>query len=65
MRADVRVCGRRVLLVDDVYTTGATAREAARALLAAGAKSVRIFTAAWAPADEDADDELFAPRIRR
>ncbi len=41
-----RISGRRVLLVDDVMTTGATADECARAILAAGARSVDVFTLA-------------------
>jgi predicted amidophosphoribosyltransferase len=40
---------RRLLLVDDVFTTGATVEEAARALRAAGAASVDVLTLARTP----------------
>ena len=40
------VAGARVLLVDDVFTTGATAGACARALHAAGAASVDVLTLA-------------------
>jgi predicted amidophosphoribosyltransferase len=42
MRA--RIADRPVLLVDDVYTSGATAKAASRALLRAGAASVDVLT---------------------
>lgn len=42
--------GRRVALVDDVMTTGATLGEAARTLLAAGAAEVRVWVVARTPA---------------
>ena len=43
--------GKRVLLLDDIITTGATASEAARVLLTAGAKEVCF--AAVAAADHN------------
>ena len=53
MHAVHRMDGEKVLLVDDVYTSGATAKEAARALLEAGAESVAVFAAARSiPEDE-------------
>jgi ComF family protein len=41
-----RVKAKRLLLIDDVFTTGATAGECAKTLLAAGAAEVGVYTLA-------------------
>lgn len=48
-RCHARVLGKRILLVDDVVTTGATLRAATDALLNAGAASVLVATVARTP----------------
>jgi len=44
-----RIEGRRIVLIDDVFTTGATVNECARALKKAGADSVCVLTVARTP----------------
>lgn len=46
------LAGRRVALVDDVLTTGATARESSAALLRAGAAAVELWVLARTPAPD-------------
>ncbi len=41
-----RIKGKRVVLIDDVLTTGSTVRECAKVLLSAGAASVDVLTVA-------------------
>ena len=52
VRARDRVRGKAIGLVDDVYTSGATAAACTRTLLAAGAASVTILC--WARVIDDA-----------
>lgn len=49
VRDTASVKGRRVLLVDDLFTTGYTAGEAARTLKAAGSSDVVLFALARTP----------------
>jgi ComF family protein len=53
VRKPERTIGKRILLVDDVYTTGSTLAECARTLLNAGADSVAVITLARAFRDHD------------
>ena len=46
-----RIQGKRILLIDDIITTGATASECSRVLLTAGAKEVKLATIAVASHD--------------
>jgi ComF family protein len=40
------IIGKRILLVDDIYTTGTTVNQASKTLLTAGAQSVKVITLA-------------------
>jgi ComF family protein len=53
-RGRARVAGRRVALVDDVMTTGATSNELARVLLLGGAAEVHCWVVARTPLDASA-----------
>ncbi len=50
--APAKIKGADILLVDDIYTTGATARACAQALRRAGARSVYVATVARAQRQE-------------
>lgn len=55
--AEIAIAGRRVLLIDDVYTTGATVGAATKALRKSGAAAVDVLTFARVlPGDFRADE---------
>ena len=41
-----RIINKRILLIDDIYTTGATLNECSKILKQAGTKKVDVFTIA-------------------
>jgi ComF family protein len=57
IRHPERIAGRRILLVDDVYTTGSTLAECARVLIRAQAEAVAVLTLARAVHDHDRPPE--------
>jgi ComF family protein len=44
--SEKEITGKRVILLDDVYTTGSTAKECSRVLMKAGAIAVAVLTVA-------------------
>jgi ComF family protein len=53
VRKPAKIAGRRILLVDDVYTTGSTLSECATVLMRADAEAVAVLTLARAMGDPD------------
>ncbi len=46
LNPETSVRGKRLLLIDDIYTSGATVKECSRTLIRGGAKEVSVLTLA-------------------
>jgi ComF family protein len=62
VRMPEKVAGRKILLVDDVYTTGSTLTECASALMRAHAEAVVVLTLARAVHDHDGAERNSGPK---
>jgi ComF family protein len=65
VRNPERISGKRVLLIDDVFTTGSTVNECARALRKAGSDDVSVLTLARTVDTSTVPDRILAHRARR
>jgi ComF family protein len=62
VRRPEAVAGRSILLVDDVFTTGATVRGASAALTRAGASRVEVAVVGWTPLERGGEPARTPPR---
>jgi ComF family protein len=65
VREPAVVAGKRILLIDDVFTTGTTVNECAKALLKAGAESVCALTLARTVDASLVPDRIYAEQAMR
>jgi len=65
LRHPESIVGRRILLVDDVFTTGATVNECAKTLRRAGSGSVYVVTLGRTMDPDTIPDRILARQIQR